>query len=101
MILGFWQPAYALLTHAAADLDLSDDDDVGMTPAHEGVHVEARTSDGSCHTLLRLGPYTQTWLASRDADRLNTELEAKAATVPTPPQVHGHDDVHAFRRQRP
>jgi hypothetical protein len=31
--------------------------------------------------LLRMGPYTQTWLASRDADRLNTLLEGKAATV--------------------
>ncbi|MEU0119036.1 hypothetical protein ABZ137_36510 [Streptomyces bobili] len=28
-----------------------------------------------------MGPYTQTWLASRDADRLNTLLEGKAATV--------------------
>jgi hypothetical protein len=78
-ILGTWQPAYAMLTHAAAGLDLPDD--VGMDPAHYGVHVEARRNDGTDHTLLRLGPYTQTWLASRDADRLNTELADKAATV--------------------
>jgi hypothetical protein len=78
-ILGAWQPAYATLTHAAANLPLPDD--VGMAPAHYGVHVEARRSDGTAHTLLRLGPYTHTWLASRDADRLNTELAGKAATV--------------------
>ncbi|MCX4970786.1 hypothetical protein OHA98_39790 [Streptomyces sp. NBC_00654] len=52
-----------------------------MKPAHYGVHVEARRGDGTGHTLLRLGPYTQTWLADRDADRLNTELEGRAATV--------------------
>ncbi|MEU2179845.1 hypothetical protein [Streptomyces thermolilacinus] len=78
-ILGTWQPAYAMLTHAAANLPLPDD--VGMDPAHYGVHVEARRADGTGHTLLRLGPYTQTWLASRAADRLNTELEGRAATV--------------------
>ncbi|RPK23576.1 hypothetical protein EES37_38115 [Streptomyces sp. ADI91-18] len=78
-ILGVWNPAYAMLTHAAAGLDLPDD--VGMAPAHYGVHVEARKPDGTGYTLLRLGPYTQTWLASRDADRLNTELEGRAATV--------------------
>ncbi|MER6074630.1 hypothetical protein ABT187_38615 [Streptomyces sp. NPDC001817] len=78
-ILGVWQPGYAMLTHAAAGLPLPDD--VGMAPAHYGVHVEARRSDNTGYTLLRLGPYTQTWLASRDADRLNTELAGKAATV--------------------
>ncbi|MFG2394623.1 hypothetical protein ACGFYF_37930 [Streptomyces lavendulae] len=78
-ILGTWQPAYAMLTHAAANLPLPDD--VGMAPAHYGVHVEARRHDGPGYTLLRLGPYTQTWLASRDADRLNTELAGRAATV--------------------
>ncbi|WP_069772183.1 hypothetical protein [Streptomyces sp. LUP30] len=78
-ILGIWQPAYAMLTHAAANLPLPDD--VGMAPAHYGVHVEARRSDNTGYTLLRLGPYTQTWLASRDADRLNTELEGRAATA--------------------
>ncbi|MFC8247561.1 hypothetical protein [Streptomyces chartreusis] len=78
-ILGTWQPAYALLTHAAANLPLPDD--VGMAPAHYGVHVEARRADGTGYVLLRLGPYTQTWLASRDADRLNTELEGRAALV--------------------
>ncbi|MFJ5032690.1 hypothetical protein ACIQB5_32430 [Streptomyces sp. NPDC088560] len=31
--------------------------------------------------LLRLGPYPQTWLASRDADRLTTELAGRATTV--------------------
>ncbi|MFE9679399.1 hypothetical protein ACFYO5_35720 [Streptomyces sp. NPDC006259] len=31
--------------------------------------------------MLRLGPYFQTWLAGHDADRLNTELAGKAATV--------------------
>ncbi|MFZ3475972.1 hypothetical protein ACODT4_44070 [Streptomyces sp. 2.9] len=78
-ILGTWQPAYALLSHAAANLPLPDD--VGMTPAHYGVHVEARRTDGTGNTLLRLGPYAQTWIASRDAYRLNTELAGSAATV--------------------
>jgi hypothetical protein len=78
-IRGVWNPALTPLTHAAANLDLPDD--VGMQPAHYAVHVEARRADGTGSTLLRLGPYTQTWLASRDADRLNTELEGKAATV--------------------
>ncbi|WP_225900179.1 hypothetical protein [Streptomyces sp. RLB3-17] len=78
-ILGAWNPAYEPLTHAAADLDLPDD--VGMAPANYGVHVEARRSKGTGYTLLHLDPYCQTWLASRDADRLNTELAGKAATV--------------------
>ncbi|WP_420082701.1 hypothetical protein ACN6AT_35895 (plasmid) [Streptomyces sp. JL4002] len=78
-ILGAWQPAYVMLTHAAAGLPLPND--VGMPPAHYAVDVEAREPDGSGFTFLRLGPYTQTWLASRDADRLNTELEGQAATV--------------------
>ncbi|MER5811421.1 hypothetical protein ABT143_25055 [Streptomyces sp. NPDC002033] len=66
-------------THAAANLPLPDD--VGMAPAHYGVYVEARRPDGPGYTLLRLGPYSQTWLASRDADRLNTELTGRAALV--------------------
>ncbi|MFE4825063.1 hypothetical protein ACFRFU_53925 [Streptomyces sp. NPDC056704] len=78
-ILGAWKPSYEPLTHAAAGLDLPDD--VGMAPANYGVHVEARRSDGTGYTLLRLGPYFQTWLAGRDADRLNTELAGRAATV--------------------
>ncbi|MBT1183920.1 hypothetical protein HET69_07795 [Streptomyces sp. CJ_13] len=78
-VLGLWQPAYTALTHAAAGLDLPDD--VGMSPAHYGVDVQARHPDGSGFTLLRLGPYNQTRLASRDADRLNTELAGKAATI--------------------
>lgn len=79
-ILGIWHPAYAMLTHATAGLDLPHD--VGMPPATYAVHVEARRADGTGHTLLRLGPYTQTWLAAHDADRLNHELDGRAATVP-------------------
>lgn len=78
-ILGAWNPAYEPLTHAAAGLGLPAD--VDMAPANYGVHVEARRSDGTGYTLLRLGPYNQTWLADHDADRLNTELAGKAATV--------------------
>ncbi|MGW0208379.1 hypothetical protein ACWDZ8_22115 [Streptomyces sp. NPDC003233] len=78
-ILGVWQPAYAMLTHPAAGLPLPND--VGMAPAHYGVHVKARRSDNTGYTLLRLGPYPQTWLASRDTGRLNTKLEGRAATV--------------------
>ncbi|MFD3547061.1 hypothetical protein ACFWUW_15880 [Streptomyces sp. NPDC058655] len=96
-ILGTWQPAYAMLSHAAANLPLPDD--FGMTPAHYGVHVEAHRSDGTGHTLLRLGPYTQTWLASRDADRLNAELAGGHRL----PRVHGHGHGEgcAVPRQRP
>uniref|UniRef100_UPI002F914B42 hypothetical protein n=1 Tax=Streptomyces atratus TaxID=1893 RepID=UPI002F914B42 len=68
-----------MLTHAAANLPLPDD--IGMNPAHYGVHVEAQHSDGTGHTLLRLGPCTQTWLACHDADRLSTELEGEAVTA--------------------
>ncbi|MGW4995437.1 hypothetical protein ACWEQ3_49115 [Streptomyces mirabilis] len=78
-IIGVWNPAFAVLTHAAAGLNLPDD--VGMQPANYAIHVEARRQDNTGYTLLRLGPYTQTWLASRDADCLNTELAGKAATV--------------------
>ncbi|WP_420082768.1 hypothetical protein ACN6AT_37710 (plasmid) [Streptomyces sp. JL4002] len=78
-IVGLWQPAYTALTHAAEGLDLPDD--VDMPPAHYGVDVEARDPDGRRFTLLRLGPYTQTWHSSRDADRLTVELEGQAATA--------------------
>ncbi|MEE1931205.1 hypothetical protein V1J52_24005 [Streptomyces sp. TRM 70351] len=78
-ILGLWQPDYTMLTHAAANLPLPDN--LGMDPARYGVHVEARRADGTGYTLLRLGPYFQTWVASHDADRLNTELAGRAATV--------------------
>ncbi|MEE1943277.1 hypothetical protein V1L54_28385 [Streptomyces sp. TRM 70361] len=78
-ILGTWQPAYRPLTHAAADLDLPDD--VGMEPAHYGLHVEARRSDGTGYTLLRLGPYTQCRHTDRDADRLNAHLGGTAGTT--------------------
>lgn len=47
-ILGAWQPAYAMLTHAATYLPLPDD--VGMDRAHYGVHVEARRHDGPGQT---------------------------------------------------
>ncbi|MCX4673636.1 hypothetical protein OG453_44580 [Streptomyces sp. NBC_01381] len=76
-ILGVWQPVYATLTHAAAGLDLPDD--VGMPPAHYGIHVEARCEDDTSHTLLRLGPYTQTRHAEYDVRFLNAELEGRAA----------------------
>lgn len=78
-ILGVWNPAYAMLTHAAADLDLPDD--LGMAPALYGVHVEARRKDNRGHVLLRLGPYTQARHTDRDVDRLNAHLEGKADTV--------------------
>ncbi|MGW2612743.1 hypothetical protein ACWC4A_52145 [Streptomyces mirabilis] len=78
-ILGTWTPAYRMLTHAAADLDLPDD--VGMAPANYGVHVEARREDGTGYTLLRLGPYTQSRHVDHDADRLNTLLTCTADTA--------------------
>ncbi|MFJ3638023.1 hypothetical protein [Streptomyces sp. NPDC090112] len=94
MILGAWQPAYAMLTHAAANLPLPDD--LGMSPAHYGVHVEARRPDGTSYSLLRLGPYTQTWLASRDADRLNAHVAGRAATVLSGFTVAAQGDTFDF-----
>jgi hypothetical protein len=67
-----------MLTHAAANLPLPDD--VGMVSAHYGVHVEARR-DNKGVVLLCLGPYTQTGHASRDAARIDTELEGRAGGV--------------------
>ncbi|WP_331726585.1 hypothetical protein [Streptomyces uncialis] len=81
-ILGTWQPAYAMLTHAAANRPLPDD--IGMTPARHGVHVEARHADGTGRTLLRLGPYFQPWVASQDADHLTAELAGRAAAIVMP-----------------
>ncbi|WP_405691080.1 hypothetical protein [Streptomyces sp. NBC_00057] len=52
-----------------------------MTPANYGVHVEARRCNGTGHTLLRLGPYTQVRHADSDATRLNAQMEEKADTV--------------------
>ncbi|MFI1606918.1 hypothetical protein ACH4YN_33035 [Streptomyces griseofuscus] len=80
-ILGFWQPGYAMLTHAAAGLPLPDD--VGMDPAHYALYIEARKRDGSLdgYTLLRLGPYTQTRHAQQDYDRLTAALDGRETTL--------------------
>ncbi|MEU0002138.1 hypothetical protein ABZ069_35055 [Streptomyces microflavus] len=77
-ILGTWSPAYAPLTHAASGLDLPAT--IGMDPAHYAVHVQAHTT-GPAGTLLRLGPYTQTGHATRDADRLTALLDARQLTA--------------------
>ncbi|MFI0192042.1 hypothetical protein ACH4PW_31420 [Streptomyces sp. NPDC017082] len=84
-VLGFWQPGYAMLTHAAAGLPLPDD--VGMDPAHYALYIEARRRDDSLDgfTLLRLGPYTQTRHAQQDYDRLTAALEGRETTL-----VPGH-----------
>ncbi|MGW3458574.1 hypothetical protein ACWDE9_02915 [Streptomyces olivaceoviridis] len=84
-ILGFWQPGYAMLTHAAAGLPLPDD--VGMAPAHYALYIEARKRDGSRDgdTLLRLGPYTQTRHAQQDHDRITAALDGRETTL-----VPGH-----------
>ncbi|MFC9585956.1 hypothetical protein ACFVJ8_24440 [Streptomyces yangpuensis] len=75
-LLGAWQLAHATLTHAAANLCLPDD--VGMAaPATASTSKPAGPTAG--YTLLRLGPYAQSWLAPRDSDRLNTELAGRAA----------------------
>ncbi|MGW2416022.1 hypothetical protein ACWCV5_28180 [Streptomyces tubercidicus] len=82
-ILGFWQPGYAMLTHAAAGLPLPDD--VGMEPAHYALYIEARKRDDSRdgYTLLRLGPYTQTRHAQQDHDRLTAAMDGhETALVP-------------------
>ncbi|WFB88334.1 MULTISPECIES: hypothetical protein [Streptomyces] len=84
-ILGFWKPGYAMLTHAAADLPLPDD--IGMEPAHYALYIEARKRDDSLngHTLLRVGPYTQTRHAQQDYDRLTIALDGRETTL-----VPGH-----------
>lgn len=84
-ILGFWQPGYAMLTHAAAGLPLPDD--VGMEPAHYALYIEARNRDDSLDgfILLRLGPYTQTRHAQQDYDRLTAALDGRETTL-----VPGH-----------
>ncbi|MEV5567954.1 hypothetical protein AB0L54_34630 [Streptomyces sp. NPDC052196] len=84
-ILGFWQPGYVMLTHAAADLPLPDD--VGMELAHYALYLEARKRDDSLDglTLLRLGPYTQTRHAQQDYDRLTAALDGRETTL-----VPGH-----------
>ncbi|MFC8878472.1 hypothetical protein [Streptomyces ardesiacus] len=80
-ILGYWQPGYAMLTHAAANLPLPDD--VGMTPAHYALYIEARRRDDSRDgsTLLRLGPYTQTRHAQQDHDRITAALAGRETTL--------------------
>ncbi|MGW3269029.1 hypothetical protein [Streptomyces sp. NPDC001056] len=85
VILGFWQPGYTMLTHAAAGLPLPDD--VGMDPAHYALYIEARKRDDTLDgfTLLRLGPYTQTWHAQQDYDRLTAALDGKETSL-----VPGH-----------
>ncbi|MFD8902674.1 hypothetical protein [Streptomyces ardesiacus] len=84
-ILGFWQPGYAMLTHAAANLPLPDD--VGMTPAHYALYTEVRRRDDSRDgsTVLRLGPYTQTRHAQQDHDRITAALAGRETTL-----VPGH-----------
>ncbi|MFF7566597.1 hypothetical protein ACFZB4_42405 [Streptomyces pseudovenezuelae] len=84
-ILGIWQPAYAMLTHAAANLPLPDD--VGMKPAHYALCLEARKRDDSPDgfTLLRLGPYSQTRHAQQDYDRLTAALNGRETAL-----VSGH-----------
>ncbi|MEU7151192.1 hypothetical protein AB0B15_24675 [Streptomyces sp. NPDC045456] len=79
--LGFWQQAYAMLTHAAAGLPLPDD--VGMDLAHYALYVEVRRRDDSldAFTLLHLGPYTQTRHAQQDFDRLTAALEGRETTA--------------------
>ncbi|MBZ6093433.1 hypothetical protein KVH02_34795 [Streptomyces olivaceus] len=84
-ILGFWQPGYAMLTHATAGLPLPDD--IGMDPAHYALYIEARKRDDSLdgYTLLRVGPYTQTRHAQLDYDRLTAALDGRETTL-----VPGH-----------
>ncbi|MFG3133530.1 hypothetical protein ACGFZU_38275 [Streptomyces tendae] len=84
-ILGFWQPGYAMHTHAAASLPLPED--VGMEPAHYALYIEARKRDGSLdgYTLLRVGPFTQTRHAQQDHDRITAALDGRETTL-----VPGH-----------
>ncbi|MDK0524831.1 hypothetical protein [Streptomyces sp. ML-6] len=80
-ILGLWQPAYTMLTHAAASLPLPDN--IGMDPAHYALYIEARRRDDNrdSFTLLRPGPYTQTRHAQQDYDRLSVALDGRETTL--------------------
>ncbi|MFH8342957.1 hypothetical protein [Streptomyces sp. AM6-12] len=84
-ILGFWQPGYAMLTHAAAGLPVPDD--IGMEPACYALYIEARKRDDSLdgYTLLHVGPYTQTRHAQQDHDRITAALDGRETTL-----VPGH-----------
>jgi hypothetical protein len=101
-ILGVWQPGYAMLTHAAANLPLPDD--LGMEPAHYALYIEARKREDSLagFTLLRLGPYTQTRHAQQDYDRLTAALDGRETTLVPGHRVSGRyapfevSDHHLF-----
>ncbi|MEW9513864.1 hypothetical protein [Streptomyces bacillaris] len=77
-IVGYWQPAYRQLTHAANGLHLPDD--IGMAPAHYALYIEARQRDDG-YTLFRLGPSTQTRHAQQDSDRLTAALDGRETTL--------------------
>ncbi|MGP3777069.1 hypothetical protein ACTWJ8_40175 (plasmid) [Streptomyces sp. SDT5-1] len=76
-IIGIWQSPYRPRTHAAAGLPLPDD--LGMSPAHMALYIEARKRDNSheSRTLLRLGPYTRTRDAQQDADQIAAALKGR------------------------
>ncbi|MFJ7062880.1 hypothetical protein ACIQVA_35255 [Streptomyces microflavus] len=104
-ILGIRQPSYETLTHAAANL--LQPDDLGMDPARYALCIEARKRDDSPdgHTLLRLGPYTQTGHAQQDHDRLTAALDRQETTlVPgravRPPRCQRSPAVHQPVRDR-
>ncbi|MFF5881034.1 hypothetical protein ACIQ9M_34395 [Streptomyces californicus] len=80
-IVGFWQPGYTQLTHAANGLHLPDD--IGMAPAYYALYIEARKRDDSLDgfTLLRLGPYTQIRHAQQDGDRLTAALNGRETSL--------------------
>ncbi|MGW5295882.1 hypothetical protein [Streptomyces bacillaris] len=54
-----------------------------MTSAHYALYIEARKRDNSHdgHTLLRLGPYTQTRHARQGGDRLTDALDGRETTL--------------------
>lgn len=93
-ILGTWDPAYWMLTHAAAGLDLPTE--VGMPPAHYAVHVAQRPAELG-QLLLRIGPYTQCHHAERDAERLNAQLQnaaSEAVAQAVPFDISDHAAYH-------
>ncbi|MCQ4204065.1 hypothetical protein M4J06_001755 [Streptomyces coelicoflavus] len=56
-------------------------------PAHYALYIDARRRDDSLdgHTLLRIGPYTQTRHAQQDCDRITAALDGRETTL-----VPGH-----------
>ncbi|MCM2424184.1 hypothetical protein [Streptomyces sp. RKAG293] len=77
LIVGVWQPAYRILSHAAYGRALPEQP---LPPAHYAVHI---TCPG--RPLLRIGPYTQCHHADHDAARLRQRLHQPGSVAEAVP----------------